>query len=121
MWRRAGWEEKAGAGFTTTTNECDSLLWKIGNGLSGMTKDPDIFLHSDFPRDACDAKIEAQIDFDRGTLLSLSGYRGTRPILGRIAGSEFRLHKRRYWHNSFGPVLFGRVITDGQGSRMEGS
>ena len=40
-------------------------------------------------------------------------------MLGRIAGNEFRIHKRRYWHNSFGPVLYGRVTSDGQGAAIE--
>lgn len=85
-----------------------------------MAKQLDIVLHSDFPREACLSNIREQIDVDRWTLFSLSGYRGDKPILGRVVGSEFRLHKRRYWHNSFGPVLFGRVIAEGQGSRIEG-
>ena len=50
---------------------------------------------------------------------SLSGYKGKKPILGKIAGNQFRLHKRRYWHNSFGPALFGRVMPDGRGTLIE--
>jgi hypothetical protein len=80
----------------------------------------DIALHSDYSPGECLAKLAVQIDVDRLTLFSLSGYQGKKPILGRIVGNEFRLHKRRYWHNSFGPVFYGRVAGDGRGTTVEG-
>jgi hypothetical protein len=79
----------------------------------------DFVLRSDYSPDACLARLAEQIDIDQRTLFSLSGYRGSKPILGRIAGNEFRLHKRRSWHNSFGPVLYGRVAADGRGTTIE--
>jgi hypothetical protein len=80
----------------------------------------DIILHSDYSPDTCVAKLSEQIDSDKRSLFSLSGYKGSKPIVGRVGGNEFRLHKRRYWHNSFGPVLFGRVTSHGRGSLVEG-
>lgn len=79
----------------------------------------DITLHSDYPPQLCLAKLAEQIDVDQFTLFSFSGYKGNKPILGRVAGNEFRLHKRRYWHNSFGPVLLGRVLPDFKGTTIE--
>jgi hypothetical protein len=79
----------------------------------------DLVLHSDYLPSECLAKLTEQIDVDRLTLFSFSGYQGKKPILGRIAGNEFRLHKRRYWHNSFGPVLYGRVAGDERGTTIE--
>jgi len=73
-----------------------------------MAKKVDIVLHSDYSPETCLAKLAEQIDVDVPNVFSLSGYKGSKAILGRFAGKEFRLHKRRYWHNSFGPVLFGR-------------
>jgi hypothetical protein len=84
-----------------------------------MAKRLDIVLHSDYPPQTCLAKLAEQIDRDERTLFLFSGYKGKKPILGRIAGNEFRLHKRRYWHNSFGPVLFGRMTADGRGTLVE--
>jgi hypothetical protein len=78
-----------------------------------MAKKLDIVLHGDYPPTTSIARLAGQIDLDERTLFSFSGYKGKKPILGRIAGNEFRLHKRRYWRNSFGPVLFGQVIADG--------
>lgn len=85
-----------------------------------MTKRLDVVLHSDYPPETCLAKLAKNIDVDHWTIFSLSGYKGSGAVLGRIAGDEFRLHKRRYGHNSFGPVLFGRVTEDGRGSLIEG-
>ena len=84
-----------------------------------MGKKLDITLHSDYPPQLCIVKIAEQIDVDQFTLFSFSGYKGDKPILGRVAGNEFRLHKRRYWHNSFGPVLFGRILPDFKGATIE--
>jgi hypothetical protein len=78
-----------------------------------MAKKLDIVLHTDYPPATSIARLAGQIDLDERTLFSFSGYKGKKPILGRIAGNEFRLHKRRYWRNSFGPVLFGQMIADG--------
>jgi hypothetical protein len=84
-----------------------------------MAKKVDIVLHSDYAPETCLAKLSSEIDTDPWTLFPLSGYTGYAPVLGRISGNEFRLHKRRHGHNSFGPVLFGRVQADGRGALVE--
>ena len=84
-----------------------------------VTKRLDIVLHSDFPPETCKARLAHEIDVDQRTLFSLSGYKGNGPILGRIHGNEFRLHKRHRGHNAWGPVLFGRIMNDGHGARVE--
>jgi len=84
-----------------------------------MARKLDILLRSDYSPDTCFAKLAEQIDLDQRTLFSFSGYKGRKPVVGRIEGNEFRLHERRYWHNSFGPVLFGRITADGRGSLIE--
>jgi len=85
-----------------------------------MEKRLDVVLHSDYPPEACFARLADEVDIDDWTVFSLSGYKGSGPILGRLAGNEFRLHKRRPYHNSFGPLLLGRVMAEGTGSRIEG-
>src|SRR5579864_7698537 len=84
-----------------------------------MKEKLDITLHSDYSPNLCLAKLNEHIDADQFTVFSLSGHKGDKPILGRVAGNEFRLHKRRYWHNSFGPVLFGRMLPDFKGTTIE--
>jgi hypothetical protein len=85
-----------------------------------MSKKWNVVLRSDYPPETCIARLAEQIDIDQRMLFSRSGYKGYKPIVGRIAGQDFRLHMRRYWHNSFGPVLFGRVTAAGSGSLIEG-
>lgn len=84
-----------------------------------MAKRLDIVLQSDYPPETCLAKLSGEMDVDQWTLFSFSGYRGRKPILGRIKGKEFRLHKRRYWHNRSAPVLFGRMTGDQRGTVVE--
>lgn len=88
--------------------------------MDGLLRRWDVILRSDFDPGTCLARLSEQIDIDRRTIFSFSGFTGKRPVLGRIVGREFRLHKRRYWHNSFGPVFYGRVSADGSGTRVEG-
>jgi len=84
-----------------------------------MSKTWDVVLHADYSPNPCAAKLSEQIDIDRRTLFALSGYKGSKPIVGCVAGNEFRLHRRRYWHTSFGPVVFGRISSEGRGSLVE--
>lgn len=53
-------------------------------------------------------------------MFSLSGYRGTRPILGKIEGNKIRLEKRRYYHNSFAPYFYATLTQQNNGTRIEG-
>jgi hypothetical protein len=69
----------------------------------------DLVLHSEYSPGECLARLAEKIDVDRLTLFSFSGYQGKKPVLGRIVGNEFRLHKRRYWHLS----------SDGTGTAIE--
>ena len=82
-------------------------------------KSIDLVLQSEYSPGECLAKLAEEIDVDRVTLFSFSGYQGKKLFLGRIAGNEFRLHKRRYWHNSFGPVLYGRAGGNERGTTIE--
>jgi hypothetical protein len=79
----------------------------------------DLVLRSDFDSATCAQKLGAEFDIDQFTLFSLSRYRGGKPIVGRIVGHEFRLHKRRYWRNDFAPVLYGRLVIWGKGTHIE--
>ncbi|HUN62240.1 MAG TPA: hypothetical protein VMU53_09625 [Candidatus Sulfotelmatobacter sp.] len=79
----------------------------------------DVVLRSDLTPGEWLSKLSEQIDIDVWKLFSLSGYGGQRPFLGRVVGYEFRVHKRRYWHNPFGPVLFGRVVAANSGALIE--
>jgi hypothetical protein len=79
-----------------------------------------ITLHTDLPISDCLNRIRASIDEERRTLLSWSGYAGSRKVLGKIDGYEIRLQKRRYYHNDFAPYFYARLLPQTHGTRIEG-
>jgi hypothetical protein len=67
----------------------------------------------------CKDRLASSIDPERFALWT--GYAGSRPILGRIDDTSFRLQKRRSYSNSFAPFFFGQFVTFEKGARIEGS
>ena len=77
-----------------------------------------IFRSAVTPGAVADA-LRRSIDEEHRTLFSLSGYRGSLPVLGEVTGTTFRLQRRRYWHNDFAPNFYGEIQTEASGSRIE--
>ena len=80
----------------------------------------DVLLETDDPPEVCMQRLYETIDVGRRALFSLSGYKGNRAVVGILHPPEFRLQKRRYWRNDFAPVLYGKMIAAGEGTRIEG-
>jgi hypothetical protein len=76
-------------------------------------------LHTRIPIEECKARLASSVDAER-LAFSWSGYAGSRPILGKLRDSSFRLQKRRYYHNSFAPFFFGRFVVSDDGTLIEG-
>jgi hypothetical protein len=76
-------------------------------------------LHSPFPTYAVADALRQTIDEERITLFSLSGYKGKRPLLGKVGDHTFRLQKRRYYKNSFAPFCYGEFEPEAGGTRIE--
>lgn len=95
------------------------MLGKILNSIFSGARTSDLVMHSDYAPEICVARLVNALDIDDRTLFSFSGYRGEKPILGRVSGIQFRLHKRRYWRNDFAPVLYGRLIPEMRGTQIE--
>lgn len=54
-------------------------------------------------------------------MFSLSGYKGEKPVLGKIGSSQFRVQKRRrYSRNDFAGHFYGRIEAESSGTRIEG-
>ena len=51
---------------------------------------------------------------------SVSGYAGSKEVLGKFRGDSFRLQKRRNYRNSFAPYLYGQFKTGDGATRVEG-
>ena len=77
-------------------------------------------LRTDFDTAECRRRLIESIDPERRTIFSLSGYRGSKPVIGLIGSYEFCLHKRRYWHNDFAPQFYGNLLPQARGTLIEG-
>jgi hypothetical protein len=79
-----------------------------------------IVLHSPLSPSAAESALRSAVDEEHRTLLSLSGYKGEKPVLGNIESSQFRVQKRRYSRNDFAGHFYGRIQAESSGSRIEG-
>ena len=79
-----------------------------------------ITLHTALGIEECQRRLTEGVDFPQRTIASLSGYRGNKPVLGRIEGHRLELRKRKYYHNDFAPVFFGSLSPQSRGTRIEG-
>jgi hypothetical protein len=79
-----------------------------------------IFLQSGFGAEQCVERLQEATDEQHRTLFSLSGYRGTKPILSQINGFNFQLQKRRNYRKDLAPNFYGTVLRWGNGARIEG-
>ena len=77
-------------------------------------------LRTDFETDQCRRRLIESIDPERRTIFALSGYKGSRPVIGWIDGYQFYLHKRKNWHNDFAPLFYGNLLPKDRGTIIEG-
>lgn len=49
-----------------------------------------------------------------------SGYKGSKPLIGRVEGQQFYLFKRRYRNHELYPIFFGHFVPEEQGTKIEG-
>jgi len=71
------------------------------------------------PIEECKSRLAAGIDTEKFAF-TWSGYAGSKPILGKLHGNDFRLQKRRYYKNDLARHFFGRFVTAGRDTRIEG-
>jgi hypothetical protein len=76
-------------------------------------------LHSALAPNAVADALRRSMDEKRWTLFSLSGYRGNRPLLGKVGENTFTVQKRKYSRNDFAGHLFARFEPEGDGTRIE--
>jgi hypothetical protein len=80
-----------------------------------------LVLTSDFNPEECARRLREVIDVEQPTVFGFSGYRGSKPFLGKVEGRQFRVLQRRYSNrNSLPPVLTGEFEPCGAGTRVEG-
>ena len=76
-------------------------------------------LRTQIPLEECKNRLASNVDPARFEI-SPSGHAGSRPIIGKLYDSTFRLQKRRYYRNSFAPFFFGRFVASNEGTLIEG-
>jgi hypothetical protein len=81
---------------------------------------PTVVMHSALTPNAFGEALRRAIDPEHWTLFSLSGYEGTRPILGEVNTNTFRLQKRRISRNDFVGHFYGKIEPEPGGTRVEG-
>jgi hypothetical protein len=71
------------------------------------------------PIEECKARLAACVDVER-LAFSWSGYAGSKPMLGKLRDTNFRLQRRRFYRNSFAPFYYGRFVAAGRDTKIEG-
>lgn len=80
-----------------------------------------VVLTSDFNPEECARRLREVIDVERPTFFGFSGYRGSKPFLGKVDGKQFRVLQRTYSNrDSFPPVLAGEFEPQGTGTQVKG-
>jgi len=85
-----------------------------------MAKRSTISLRTDLSVEECLRRLRANSDIGEWTIFSLSGYKGTKPVLSKFDDYNFRLWKRRYYRNAFAPFFFGTLLREERGTHVEG-
>jgi hypothetical protein len=76
-------------------------------------------LRTRFSISECRSRLESAVDAG-GFAFSLSGYAGSKEILGKIHERNFRLQKRRSYQNSFAPFFYGKFTPSDGGTLIKG-
>jgi len=76
-------------------------------------------LRTDFDAEECGRRLIQSIDLEQRTIFSLSGYKGTAPVIGWLDGNQFYLHKRRTYRNDFAPLCYGNFVAQDKGTLVE--
>jgi len=78
-------------------------------------------LHTDLPLFDCAHRLRGVVDEPRWALFSLSGYAGSRAVIGTVDTNAVCLQRRRrFGHPWEALYLYARLVPDQSGTRIEG-
>jgi hypothetical protein len=73
------------------------------------------------PLSECAHRLRKAVDEPGSALFSLSGYAGSKAVIGTVDASELRLQRRsRFRHPWEAVFLYARLVPDESGTRIEG-
>ena len=82
---------------------------------------PEFCLQTNLPPFECAHRLRGAVDEPRWALFSLSGYAGSKMVIGTVDGTEVRLQRRsRLRHPWEAVFLYARLVPDHSGTRIEG-
>jgi hypothetical protein len=84
-----------------------------------MAETNTIFLRTDLSPEECLRRLGEATDVAQWGF-SLSGYRGSKPVLAKFDGNRFKLWKRIYYRNDFRPYFYGTLVPQDRSSRIQG-
>jgi hypothetical protein len=85
------------------------------------TRRPELLLRTTLPVSDCAHRLRGAVDEPRWVLFSLSGYAGTKAVIGTVEATEVRLQRRsRLRHPWEAVFLHARLVPDDSGTRIEG-
>ena len=81
-----------------------------------------LVLKSDLDPEECAQLLREAIDAERPTVFGFSGYLGSKPFLGEVDGTQFRVLQRTFsMRNTLPTVLTGEFQPQGRGTRVNGA
>lgn len=92
-----------------------------GRSTGGQGGRADLSIHTNLPVFECAYRLRVAVDEPHWSLFSLSGYAGSKPVIGTVDGTEIRLQQRsRIRHPWEAIFLDARLVPDQSGTRIEG-
>jgi len=95
---------------------------RMGRELTDSQKErTELLLRTNLPLFECAHRLRSAVDEPRWALLSLSGYAGSKAVIGTVDATEARLQRRsRLRHPWEAVFLHARLVPDHSGTRIEG-
>jgi len=78
---------------------------------------PDVEFFTRLPVEDCQQRLSMALDRWRW----FANFRPDKPVIGKVSGRRFQMHKRIYYRNSFMPILHGELIPTSQGTFVRAS
>jgi len=85
-----------------------------------MAQPNTISLKTDLSPEECLRRLRDATDPPKFAVFSRSGYKGSKPVMAKLSGTKIKLWKRQRGRNSFAPFFWGAIVSDTDGSRIEG-
>jgi hypothetical protein len=92
-----------------------------GTSTRDRDRRAELSLHADLPVVECAHRLRGAVDEPAWALFSLSGYVGSKAVIGTVGSTEIRLQQRSKIRHPWAAVLLdAKLLPDHSGTRIEG-